>query len=98
LSKKVTTLAAITECGKVWSRATNVCSAINRLEERGIFLPEPIVPLVRHFATCDNCKSELAFMHKRCLAVLQNCEHGDGFLSAKGCVHITEVAGEGREE
>ncbi len=96
MSGKTFELEVWTDCGKVWDKAKLVCSAINRLEQSGILLPEPIVPLVRHFATCDNCKRELAFMHKKCLFVLQDCEHKVGFLSAKGCVHIPKAVGNGR--
>lgn len=91
MSDEKAVLGVIRECEIVWIRAKVVCSAINRLEKSGILLPEPIVPLVRHFATCENCKSEFAFMHKRCSFVLQNCEHGDGFLSAKRCVHLKSI-------
>lgn len=89
LSNEKTAVEEVKDCSTVWDRAKVVCSAINRLEKSGILLPEPVVPLVRHFATCEICKREFAYMHKRCSFVLQDCEHGDGFLSAKGCAHIT---------
>lgn len=90
LSNEKATLEEVSDCSRVWNRAKDVCSAINRLEKSGILLPERVVPLVRHFATCENCKSEFAYMHKRCSFVLQDCKHGDGFLSAKGCVHLAK--------
>lgn len=95
LSDNVASLELAINCKEVWVRSKNVCSAINRLEQNGLLLPEPIVPLVRHFATCDDCKAEFAFMHKRCSFVLQECEHGDGFLSAHGCVHFSAISEEG---
>lgn len=97
LSDKKSELAEVGRCEEAWIQAKNVCAALNRLEENGILLPEPIIPLVRHFATCENCKSEFAYMHKRCSFVLQECSHKVGFASAKGCVHISEEQGEGEQ-
>lgn len=88
MSDEIEELGIEKECLKVWERAEDVCCAINRLEESRIFLPAPIIPLVLHFSTCDFCKAEFAFMHKRCSFVLQECPHKLGFVSAKGCVHM----------
>lgn len=87
MSKKAE-LDKVADCKEVWAKSRSVCFAINRLEGSGILLPGPIIPFVQHFSTCENCKSEFAFMHKRCLAILQECAHGKGFLSAGGCVHL----------
>ena len=91
MSKKVSDLDKVEDCKEVWAHARSVCSAINRLEENGILLPGPMVPFVQHFSTCENCKVDFAYMHKRCSFVLQDCEHGGGFLSAKRCVHLKSI-------
>lgn len=93
LSKKVPDLDKVENCKEVWSHARSVCSAINRLEENGILLPGPMIPFVQHFTACDNCKVDFAYMHKRCAAILQECTHGRGFLSAGGCVHLKQGKG-----
>ncbi len=97
MSKKVAEVEESLDCEKVWLRAKDVCYAINRLEKSHIFLPEAIIPLVRHFQTCSFCKAEFAYMYKRCSFVLQECQHKLGFVSAKGCVHIVKKKIEGAD-